>query len=285
MFWFYMHCLLPVLHALYLPLDWVLGWTTLISPLVALIVTGAATGLAVNLFQKYMGNQTWLGLCKADLRKLKELRLAAQAAGDKDTVARLVSISNKISARYAWGAMKPALWSVLPLCVLAMWAGSRLTFEPVRPGDEIEVVAYFEDGASGFAHIIPNQGLQPAGPPIVPVAAPQAQAGGSSAAGPGPQAHWRVKAAGEGDFPLAVRYNNATCDLQVPVRRKGGRAVDSPVIFNLETSTHDNLQAVELVLKDSVAAAWWNLNQKWLGVYLIVALAFGFGLRPIMRIQ
>jgi hypothetical protein len=147
-------------------------------------------------------------------------------------------------------------------------------------------VAYFEDGAAGFAHIIPNAGLQPAGPPIAPVAAPKAQAGASGPAAPGPQARWLVVATNEGMFPLAVRYNNATCsELVVPVSRKGGRAADSPVVCNIETPTHDNLQAVELVLKDSVPAAWWNLKQKWLGVYLAVALLFGFGLRPIMRIQ
>ena len=294
MFWFYMHCLLPALQALYFLLDLVLGWSTLLSPLGALIISGAVTGLAVNLCQKYLGNQKWQGLCKADLKRLKELRLASQAAGDKEKVARLVSVANKISTRYAWGAMKPALLSVLPLCVLAMWTASRLSFEPVRPGDEIEVVAYFEDGATGFAHLVPNQGLNPVGPAIMPVAVPRGSAalpGGDSgreagAANAGPQARWKVKAAGEGDFKLAVRYNDATCgEVLVPVRSKGGRAADALVVFNAETPTHDNLQAVELKLKDSVPAAWWNLKEKWIGLYLAVALLFGFGLRPIMRIQ
>ncbi|MGD0088949.1 MAG: hypothetical protein ABSE73_03445 [Planctomycetota bacterium] len=292
MFWFYTQCLLPVLRVLYVLLDWVLGWTTLLGPLAALIIAGAVTGLAVNLFQKYLGNQKLLGLCKADLKRLKELLQTARSTGDKESAARLASLAGKISGRYAWGSCKPALWSVLPLCVLATWTASRLSFEPVRPGDEIKVVADFEDGAGGFAHIIPNQGLIPAGAAIVPVTVPQAQpnAGPAEKASQspnsrGPQAEWLIKAACAGDFTLTVRYNGNTYALPLQIRARGGRAPESPVVFNPETPTHDNLQGVSLLLKDSVPAAWWNARQKWLGLYLAVALIFGFGLRPLMRIQ
>ncbi|MCY3023637.1 MAG: hypothetical protein NTW87_32050, partial [Planctomycetota bacterium] len=185
MLWFYTYCLLPVLRVLYVPLDWLLAPVSLLSPVAALVIVGALTGLAVNLIQKYFSNQNLLGRCKADLKRLKELQRAAKQAGDKDGMLRLAALSRRVSGKYMWGSLKPSLVSVPALCVLAMWTGSRLSFDPIRPGDEIEATAYFEDGAAGFAHIVPNAGLAPVGAPIAPVAVPPAPANAPAAAAAG----------------------------------------------------------------------------------------------------
>jgi len=283
MFWLYTNCVLPLLRALYVPLDWLLGWTTLLSPVVALVIVGALTGLAINLFQKYLSNQALLALCKADLQRIRELRRTARQARDKDALARLAGLARRISGRYAWGAFKPALWSIPPICVIALWTGSRLSLLPVRPDEVIRVVAHFEDGAAGFAHLIPNDGIAPAGPLIAPVAVPRAQPGDT---GPlDPQARWQVRAVKEGEFPVTVRFNSQTYELRVPVSTRGGRAADSPRVFNLQTPTHDNLLALELRLTDSVPPAWWNLKLQWLGLYFVVAAVCGVALRRVLRVQ
>lgn len=172
MFTFYTNTLLPALDALFVALDAVLGWSLLFGAITGLVIAGLLTGLLVNVIQKFASNQDFLGRSKADLDKIKSLRAAAKQSGDKDTVSRLNALAGRISGRYAWGSFKPALWSIPPLCVLAMWVGSRMSYEPVRPDSELTIVAHFEDGASGFAHLVPSDAISPVGSAIAPVAIP-----------------------------------------------------------------------------------------------------------------
>jgi len=165
-----MSVLVSIVKVLFVPLDLALGWLTLLGSLGALIAVGALTGFAVNLFQKYCSNQNLLGRRREDLKKLKTLVRDAKASKNEEKAARLLGLTSLISSKYALESLKPALYSVPPLCVLAMWVGARLNHEPVRPNENVEVIATFEDGASGFAYIIPNENVVLTSPAIVPVA-------------------------------------------------------------------------------------------------------------------
>jgi len=277
-----MDFLLPVLNVLYVPLDWVLGWTARLPAAWAIAVVGVISGLAVMLFQKYASRQAVLGQCKADLRLLKLRIKAAKQAGDREAVQRLTMLLRRISGKYMWGALKPALWTVPLIGVVALWCGSRLGYVPVRPGDTLTVTAHFEDRAAGFAHVVPGAGLAPLGSAIAPVGTPQPA-----------QARWEVRAAVEGRFPLRVRYADRTYEVDVPVAARGGRPPEPVTVFAEATPTQDQLQAVELSLRPSVTcrmvpflpAYGWNLDLQWASLYLWVALACAIVLRFALRIQ
>lgn len=310
------HFILPLIKLLYIPCDLLLGWTLYLGPIGALVAIGAVTGLLVNLFQKYCSNQTLLGQRKADLDKLKLLSKDAKQTGDKDKVVRLRGLTGRISTKYAFESMKPALWSVPPMCVVAMWAGERMSFQPVRPGEVVEVVAHFEDGASGFSHIVPHDGIAIVGPAIAAIempkraeparadqkiAAPALPANGNVTQVPvkdahapaekspeehaGPQAHWRVHAEKEGRYALRVRHGEDPYEMALPVFKSGGYPPERAVVYRMESLTHDRLLALEFKLRDSIPSAWWNLTLQWMGVYLLAAVVFGVSLRRVMGIQ
>ena len=312
MFEFFTHFILPLIKLCYIPCDLLLGWTLYLGPIGALIAIGAVTGFLVNLFQKYCSNQVLLGQRKADLDKLKLISKDAKQAGDNDKVVRLRGLIGRISTKYAMESMKPALWSVPPMCIVAMWAGERMSYQPVRPGEVVEVVAHFEDGASGFTHILPNDGLTADGPAISAIEIPRKTAPAKveakesagenvaqgaparAAAAPAdkapeapsePQAHWRVRAEKEGQFALHVRHDDDQYELALPVYKSGGHPPEKAVVYRLESPTRDRMLALELKLQDTVPSAWWNLTMQWMGVYLLSAVAFGVGLRRIMGIQ
>lgn len=303
------HWLVPLVQWLFVPLDAALGWLTHLGTLGALIAVGAATGLAVNLFQKYGSNQELLGRRRADLNRLKELQRNAKEAKDSEKAARLLTLASQISSRYALESLKPALYSIPPLCILAMWVGARLNHEPLRPGDTIQVIATFEDGASGFAHYIPNTGFTANGPVIAPIglrAAPAAvptstekvranvaadlAAPSSALAAPAPvatspQALWTIRLLTAGDFPLQIRHVEDRYTLMLPVRTSGGLPPEQAVVYRTESPTRDKLLSVELELRESVPSAWWNAWMQAMGVYFIAALASGLALRRILGIQ
>jgi uncharacterized membrane protein (DUF106 family) len=277
-----MDVLIPVLNVLYVPLDWVLGWSARLPAAWAVGVVGVISGAAVMVFQKYASRQSLLKKCKDDLRLLKLRIRAARQADDREAVARLSGLVRRISGTYMGGALKPALWTVPIIGVVALWCGSRLGFHPIRPGDVFKVTAHFEDRAAGFAHLVPVDGLVPQGPAIAAVGSPQAA-----------QASWEVRAAAEGLLALRVRYADRTHDVAIPVAARGGRPPEPVTVFADATPGQDRLQAVELGLRPSVRCrlvpflpeAGWNPDLQWAGLYLWGALVCAVALRLALKIQ
>lgn len=342
---FYFMYLTPVMEVLYVPLDGALGWLGRLSGPAAVTMVGVFTGLGVNLFQKYCSDQKLLGNCKTDMDKLKKFSTEAKKAGDKDAAARLGRVLGRVSNKYMMGSLKPALWTVPPICVLAMWVGARLAFDPVRPGREVEIQANFEDEAGGFACLRPGNGLQARGPLISKVESAEPlrdkevekrceELKNSSPAVwykpwswfgvravdraawykpwtwwfrketaedreariktwadksvpvRGMEARWTLIAPDKpGDYLVEVCYRGRVYPVKFPVRARGGPPPDYQTFFNWSTPGGDGLQLVQFNLRDSMPKAWWNLGWQWIGVYIIVAVVLGVGLRFALRVN
>lgn len=275
--WIYTHVLLPVLGVLYVPCDWVLGWTERFSPVMAITIVGVISALAIILVQKYGSDQTFLGACKADLKFLKKRMKEAKAADDQDGLQRARGLSGRIGGKYMWASLKPALWTVPLIGIIGLWTGSRLGYVPIRPGQEIAVAAHFEDQAKGFAYVLPAEGLRPVTAPIAAIEIPQD--------GGGLQARWTLRAEKEGDHRLTLRGAGRSYEVTIPVAAKGGRPPEPVTVLNDPTPGQDQLQAVEIKLADSLPAAWWNLKMQWGGLYLIVAVGVALALRSLLKVH
>jgi uncharacterized membrane protein (DUF106 family) len=266
-----------VLDVLYAGCDLLLGWTTLFNATIALSIVGVLSGLAVILFQKYASNQDLLGRCKEDLKILKLRMKQAKAAGVPEEARRLQGLSGRIGGKYMWAALKPALWTVPIIGVIGLWAGARLGYLPLRPGEPLKVVAHFEDAAEGWAHVVPDAGFAVDGPAIAAAAVHEGAQG--------KQARWTVKALAEGDQTLRIRHGGQTYAIPVPVRARGGRPPELVTLFGAGSPHQDRLQAVEFKLSDSLPSAWWNLYLQWGGLYLLTAMIVALALRRLMKVQ
>jgi hypothetical protein len=290
------------LELLYFPLEWLLAWTFYLPAAAAVAAVGVLSGLAVNLIQKYLSDQELLDRARADLRRLKELRREARASGDGEKRLRLSRLSRRIGGRYFWGALKPAFLTIPVIGIVALWTGARLGFRALRLGDEVAVVAHFDDGAAGFAHIVPNEGIAAAGPAIARVEYPRrkgsAEEGDDASTAPrglpvradartqtGRQASFRIRAANEGMFPLVVRHGGRSYEVELPVRASGGRPPDRVTFFDGRAPSEGALLAVELLLEPAVPGVWWTLYLGWAGVYVLAAVASGVGFRYALRVR
>lgn len=276
--WIYTHVLLPVLSVLYIPCDWVLGWTERFSPVTAITIVGVISAIALIVIQKYGSDQKFLGACKDDLKFLKKRMKEAKAADDEDALLRARGLSGRIGRKYMWASLKPALWTVPLIGVIGLWTGSRLGYVPLRPGEEITVAAHFEDRATGgFAYVLPGEALRPTTAPIAPIEIPPD--------GGGLQARWKLKAEKEGEHRLTIRGGGRSYEVTIPVAAKGGRPPEPVTVLNDATPSQDQLQAIEIKLADSLPAAWWNLKMQWGGLYLIVAVGVALGLRYLLKVH
>lgn len=263
--------LLPLLRVLYVPLDLVLGWTSFLPSVAGVTAVGVISGLGVMLLQKYCSNQDLLRRCKADLALIKSRMKGADPA----SAARLAGLRGRVVGKYAGAAMRPSLWSIPIITVVALWAGARMANQPVRPGEDLEVEAYFEDGAEGYAHIVPSPAISVVGPPVAVI----------GAVGSGRQARWKVRALQAGDWELEVRYADRSHVVELPVSASGGRPPEEVVVFQRESAGQDQLQAVRLALVPGMKDAWWNLMMGWAGLYLGVAMIFAFFFKWLLRIS
>jgi hypothetical protein len=275
--WVYTHLLLPVLNVLYVPCDWILGWTERFSPVVSITIVGILSGIAVIVLQKYASNQRFLGQCKADLTAQKKRMKTAKASDDKEALARARGLSGKIGGKYMWASLKPSVWSVPLIGVIGLWTGSRLGYLPIRPGEEVSVAAHFEDQAKGFAYIVPTEALRPVGTPIAAIEIPQD--------GGGLQARWKVRTEKEGSHRLTVRSGGKSVEVELPVAARGGRPPEPVTTIQEATPTLDSLQAIEIKLADSMPPRWWNLKLQWGGLYLLVAVGVALGLRTLLKVH
>ena len=104
--------LTPLLNAIYVPLDWILLWVSRFPAAISIAIVGVVSGIGVTILQKFASRQQLLAQCRADLRFLKEKAKAAKASGDLAAAGRYQGLVGRISGKYMWGALKPALWSV-----------------------------------------------------------------------------------------------------------------------------------------------------------------------------
>jgi hypothetical protein len=258
-------------------LDVLLGWTAGFSSAAAVSIVGVISGAAVMVVQKFCSRQAFLRSCKEDLRTLKRRIREAKKSGDRDAAARLRNVARRISGRYFWGALKPALVTIPVIGCVAWWADARLAYRPFVPDDVIEVRAHFEDGGSGFAYLMGEGGLQAEGPAIAPVEVPR-----KSAEPAGVQARWKLRATSAGSHLLRVRHSDRSYEISIPV---GGPPPSPVTVFQTESPTRDQLQAVELRLTPSLPSAWWTLGWGWMGLYLWTAAAAALAFRFAFRVQ
>ncbi len=261
------------MEVLFAPLDWLLGWVARLGPLAAVAGVGVLSGLAVMLLQKWASDQRRLGLVRGDLARLRE-RIRGSESAERG---RLKGLRGRIATRYFFASLRPALLSVPLIGLVAVWADARLGVLAPDPGETFEVVAYFEDGADGFAHLIPNEGLAPVESAVSEIRSP---------APPGPaigrHARWRVRALKSGTFPLTIRHSDKLFETAIGI---AGLPPSPVTLFNVESPTQDQLQAVGIDLPPSVPAAWWNLGLGWMGLYLAVAMAAALAFRRAFKVH
>jgi uncharacterized membrane protein (DUF106 family) len=274
---FYLHVLVPILSVLYVPCDWLLGWTEHCSPIVSISIVSVISGLAMVLVLKYASDQKFLGQAKADLNLLKLKMKAARQKGDQEGLARARALSGRIGGKFMGASLKPSLWTVPIMAVLGLWTGSRLGYLPIHTGDEFSVVAHFEDNAKGFAYVLPDDAIGGSGPLIAPVEIPPD--------GGGMQARWKLRARAAGDARLRIHHGEQSVSIPLPLAKSGGRPPDPVTTVGEPSPGQDRLQAIEIKLAPSLPEAWWNLTWQWGGLYMIVTLVVALGLRYLLKIN
>ncbi len=283
-------------------MDYVLGWVLYLPRDVRLFTVAVMTSAVLTFVRLWTTNQEWLRRSAADRKRLAEL--IKQARRDKDKPARrryrqTVTLIKFKGLRFEG---KPLLAAILPVLLLAMWAFSRLGFEPPAPGEVIEVRMFVPGSAIGeFAHMVSQDGLEAVDGWVQEVVEdePMKYQGwwdkffnghiGSNLpwmASPtlGGVAKWQAKAAGDRRrFVLKIRHGGRTYEKELLV---GSRKYAPPVEFYDAGA----VQAIELAMRQvrlfgQIGGLDFLFLAPWLVAYLIIAIGFVTVLKRVFRIH
>ncbi len=142
-------------------LDYPLGWMLLLGRDLPLVILAGGTAAVMLLLRKRVSDQALLGRHKEDRATLKARIRAAKAAGDKDLKNRLRALSAKISIAQLKAEVRPLLWALVPIILLASWAYARLGHVPPRSGEEISISAEMAPAKAGHpVYILPHAGMR-----------------------------------------------------------------------------------------------------------------------------
>lgn len=134
---------------------------------VTLVVVALITVVILVMVRRFATNQDQLRRCAADLRRLKQLRREARAAGDQESPPRLARTVNAIKLLRLKADLTVLAFAIVPLGLLATWAVERLDFLPARVEQTLEVTAYFPLSSIGrLTHLVPRPDMAMRSPPL-----------------------------------------------------------------------------------------------------------------------
>ncbi len=195
-----MNAIIPWLNSLTEVFDYPLGWLLWLPRDISLLLFAFGTGLAMTLARKGVTNQQLLHRCAADLRRLKQLRAEAMSKGDKQAVARVRSTVGQIKGIQLTADLRVLAVVLIPVALLAIWAGERFDYIPPTIGEPIVIRAHFSASSIGkLTHILPTPELGLVSPPI------QAVRSDSQSPSTG-VAEWTIRPPEPGDFQITFRH-------------------------------------------------------------------------------
>lgn len=279
-------------------LDIFLKWTLYLGPFWTITVLALLTGLMIVLAQKYFTDQRLMGLLVQDTRVLKKLAKAAKKEKEKERVQRYQRRLGTVTTRRVLKSMKPVFFIIVPIMLLVTWCQNRLAYLPLRPQQEVEVRAYFCEGAEGHAHIVPADGLslRQGQSYIQLLQTPEAEAAGAQLY---PFATWHLH--GEaGRYSLNIRYEGKTYvtdlvitegveqtpalqyhvppgDIASPNKRSANSSAELP--------PQEGLLWVEFGLQENFPIKLGKVRLNWMWSFLSLAMTFGLGLRFLLRVK
>lgn len=148
-------------------LDVVLGGLLNLPRDLTLVIVALITVGLIVAVRRLVTNQNQLRRCAADLKRLKQLRREARAAGDRPAVARITRTTTQVKLLQLKGDLVVLAVVLAPLALLATWAVARLDFLPARVAQPLELTAYFPlSSVDRLTHLVPRSAMELRSPPI-----------------------------------------------------------------------------------------------------------------------
>jgi hypothetical protein len=252
-------------------LDGPLGWLLAMPRDLAIVAFATLTALLMTVARRYVTNQNLLHRCSIDLKRLKDLVLAARNSQDKASILRFRTTMAQIKGIQLAADLRVLVVVIVPLGVLAIWATERFDYLPIALNDDIAIRACFPVSSIGrVTHVVPDPAFELLGSPVAIVAADPADPTRAVA-------EWTLRPRLPGDHSVLIRHERET---GTHTLKFGGATYEPPV----QIQKCDRISSTEvgirryLPLGFSMGGNIVNLPP-WLIGYLMLTL----GITPVIK--
>lgn len=241
-------------------LDWLLGWSLLLQPLIGIIVLSLLISVMVVLMYKFTTNQNLMKQLKDEMKTLqtqmKELR---------DHPDKALEVQKKVmdaNLKYMMQSMRATLFTLLPILLIFGWLGANYGFESLQPNEQFSVELQFAEGVTGTVEAEIPDGV--------------ALTSARSLAIDNGKALFNYKGRDTGVHALSWTVDGRTYTKDVRI------TTDSKYEPPLEQFKEGPVKAIEVKLTKLKVLPW--LEWGWLGTYILCSLVFSIALRKLLNV-
>lgn len=255
-----------------------MGWLDFLNivlnlpPLAAIFVLSVIVSAVTTVVYKYTTNQKMLKEMKDEV---KSMQAEIRTTKEPGRAAQLQKEMMKKSMQQMNSSWKSMLVTIIPLFLLFGWMQTHLAYNPLNPGEEFTVTAYFAQGAEGNITIAATEG--PEGLSILTKPVQEIKGG---------KAAWSLKGEKEGSYRLSYSFGDELYTQNVLVTDKF--RYESPVLAKSKGIKKDSrVERVVIGLKPlqpfgDVALLGWRPG--WLATYIILSIVTSMLLRKWLKI-
>ncbi len=229
--------------------------------LIAVLLMSILISIIVILITKYTTNQVLMKKLKEEMKDHQ-----AQIKGHKNDPAKAMEVQKKLmesNMKYMTHSLKPTLITFIPIILIFGWMNANFAYESIKPQQEFQVTALFENNLQGTAEIIVPNEIKVIGDKTKKIE--------------NDKASWNLKGS-EGEHILEFVYNEEKQQTSVLI-------TNDKKYINQAKKTDGKIKTIQINYKSLVVFPtgykdWFG----WLGTYIISSIIFTMILRKFMKV-
>ena len=237
------------------------------SPFWGIVILSIIITVIITLVYKFFTNQNEMKRLKDEQKeyqkRMKELK-------DKpEEMMKVQKEAMKKNMEYMKHSLKATLITFIPIILIFGWMNAHLTYEPIYPGERYSVTAQFEEGLSGEAELIVDEGTE-----LLSDAKQKIGLEEDS------DVAWNLKS-DEGEHFLTIKAGNDEQTKKVLITKE---LLTEEAVSTYE---HSDIKAIKINynrLKPLGSFSIFGWRPGWLGLYIIFSIVFSVGLRKLLKI-
>ena len=231
-----------------------------LGPFWALVIISFVLSLLMTVIYKLVTNQDEMKRLKDEMKEHQK-----QMKENPEKIGELQKKAMSANLEYMRHSFKPTLITFIPIILIFGWLGAHLAYEPISPGDEFVLrVMFAEPVENGIARLVLPDGFENVGNNTQQVQN---------------ETVFHLKAMKEGEYFIDLEVDGKPYSKDVIVTNEQRYAEPIKTFEGAVTSI--SVDYTKLVVLPIGYRNWFG----WLGVYIILSLAFSLVLRKMMKLS
>lgn len=250
-------------------LDPVFGPLLYLPTFFAVLILSVFVSLVITLITKFTTNQALMKQLKTEL---KDMQKKIKTLRDKpDEMMKLNKKMMEINGKYMKESFKSMLFTFIPIIIIFGWMSANLAYEPLAPGSDFNVKAFFQKGVNGTMELKESPGIILKSPSMQDISSGTAS--------------WTLSG-GEGSYELEFIKDGKSYfkDILITSRNRYTepvKAVNDGTVQRIEIGY---TKRIVMNLFGIENGQWYQGTFGWLGSYIIISILASILMRKLLDV-